>query len=64
MGVCHVLVLILRFAISSAKEFVSLYLGILKFFTTFEQNEFSSSATFMPWVKIMSSSTDIAFSFI
>ena len=33
------------FAITSTKGFVSLYSGILKFFTTFEKNEFSSSAT-------------------
>ena len=35
----------IRFAISSAKEFVSLYLGVFKFFTKSEKNEFSSSAT-------------------
>ena len=53
----------IRFAISSAKAFVSLYSGIFNLFTTFEKNEFSSSATFMSWVKILSSSTNVIFSF-
>ena len=52
-----------KFPISSAEGFVSLYLGILKFFTTFENNEFSLSATFMSCVKIMPSSASIVFSF-
>ena len=51
------------FAISSAKEFVLLYSGIYKFFVTFEKNEFSSSASFMSWVKILPSSTNVMSSF-
>ena len=49
----------IRFVISSAKGFVSLYLGIFKFFTMFEKNEFSSSATFISWVQILSSTNAI-----
>ena len=48
------------FAISFAKGFVSLCPGIFNFFTTFEKNEFSSSAT---WVKVLSSPATAFFSF-
>ena len=53
----------IAFPISSAKGFVSLYSGILKFFTFEKKNEFSSLATFMSWVRILSSSTNAIFSF-
>ena len=49
------------FFISSATGFVLLYSGIFKFFTTFEKNEFNSSATVMSWVKILSYSTNLVF---
>ena len=49
------------FALSSAKGFVSLYSGF--FVTTFQKNELSSSATFLSWVNILSSSAKVIFSF-
>ena len=49
------------FAIPSAKGFVSLNLGIFKFSITFEKDGFSSTATFMSWVKILLSSTNVIF---
>ena len=51
------------FAISSAKGFVLLYSETFKFFTTLEKNEFSSSVTFLSWVKILSFFTNVIFSF-
>ena len=51
------------FAISSAKGFVSLNSGIFKLFTKFENNEFSSSATLISWVKILSFPANVIISF-
>ena len=62
MGVCHILVQIIRLDLLSLL-LRGLYSEIFKFFTTLEKNEFSSSATFMSWVKILSFSTNVMFSF-